>query len=193
VKATIASAYVALAVGVLPAAAQQQQQVLSDRVAKSMPSRYQAPECGLKSGHFKVSSGASYLKSGIENSVPENQKRSYESGQKVLGEAISQNGQDKNPAAWYYLGRVYLHQGDIVGADSAFTKAEAMAPACKQEISNLRYAGWVPLVNAGITFAKQENDDSALALFRQANTIYRDKPAAYLSEGVIFEVPAPSG
>ena len=69
-KATIASAYVALAVGVLPAAAQQQQQVLSDRVAKSMPSRYQAPECGLKSGHFKVSSGASYLKSGIENSSP---------------------------------------------------------------------------------------------------------------------------
>ena len=69
-KATIASAYVALAVGVLPAAAQQQQPVLSDRVAKSMPSRYQAPECGLKSGHFKVSSGASYLKTGIEADVP---------------------------------------------------------------------------------------------------------------------------
>ncbi len=108
------------------------------------------------------------------------------SGQKVLLEAIQQNGQDKNPAAWYYLGRVYLQQGDIVGADSAFTKAEAMAPACKQEISGLRYMGWVPLVNGGITFAKAENNDSALALFRQANTIYRDKPAAYLNSGVIF-------
>ena len=136
-KATIASAYVALAVGVLPAAAQQQQQVLSDRVAKSMPSRYQAPECGLKAGHFKVSSGASYLKSGIENSVPENQRRSYESGEKVLNEAISQNGQDKNPAAWYYLGRIYLQQGDIIGADTALARASQMAPSCDKELKGI--------------------------------------------------------
>jgi tetratricopeptide (TPR) repeat protein len=50
----------------------------------------------------------------------------------------------------------------------------------------VRYAGWVPLVNAGIEFAKQEKNDSALALFRQANTIYRDKPVAYLNSGIIF-------
>jgi len=168
----------------LPAGAQQQT-TLNDRVAQAMPSKYTPPACGIKPGHFKVSSGGAYLKTAVET-APANRARVLGQGQKVLTEAIEKNGQEKNPAAWYYLGRVYLHQGDIVGADSAFTKAEAMAPACKQEISNLRYAGWVPLVNAGITFAKQENDDSALALFRQANTIYRDKPAAYLSEGVIF-------
>jgi tetratricopeptide (TPR) repeat protein len=166
----------------IPAAAQQT--TLNERVVQALPSKYTPPACGIKPGHFKVSSGGAYLKTGVEN--PANRTRVLGSGQKVLIEAIEKNGQEKNPAAWYYLGRVYLHQGDIVGADSAFTKAEAMAPACKQEISNLRYAGWVPLVNAGITFAKAQNDDSALALFRQANTIYRDKPASYLSEGVIF-------
>jgi tetratricopeptide (TPR) repeat protein len=167
----------------IPAAAQEA--TFNDRVVQAMPSKYTPPACGIKPGHFKVSSGGAYLKTGIET-TPANRTRVLGSGQKVLIEAIQKNDQEKNPAAWYYLGRVYLQQGDIVGADSAFTKAEAMAPACKQEISNLRYAGWVPLVNAGITFAKEQKNDSALALFRQANTIYRDKPASYLSEGVIF-------
>jgi tetratricopeptide (TPR) repeat protein len=167
----------------IPAAAQES--TSNERVAQAMPSKYVPPACGIKAGHFKVSSGATYLKTGVET-TPANRPRILGSGRKVLLEAIEKNGQEKNPAAWYYLGRVYLQQGDIVGADSAFTKAEAMAPACKQEISNLRQAAWVPLVNAGITFAKDQNNDSALALFRQANTIYRDKPAAYLSEGVIF-------
>jgi tetratricopeptide (TPR) repeat protein len=171
-----------LGAGAVPAVAQQH----SDLVAKSMPTKYEAPKCGLKAGHFKVSSGATYLKTGIETSVPENRERALSSGQKVLLEAITQNGQDKNPAAWYYLGRIYLQQGDIVGADSSFTKAESMAPDCKQEIGQLRYVAWVPLVNTGIDFAKKQKNDSALALFRQANTIYRDKPTAYLSGGVLY-------
>jgi tetratricopeptide (TPR) repeat protein len=168
------------------ASASAQAPAVNDRVVKAMPSRYVAPECGIKPGHFKVSSGATYLKTGIETEVPSNRTRALGSGHKVILEAIQQNGQDKNPAAWYYLGRIYLQQGDIVGADSAFTKAETMAPKCKEEISKLRYAGWVPLVNAGIEFARAEKNDSALALFRQASTIYRDKPVAFLNSGVIF-------
>ena len=168
------------------ASASAQAPTVNDRVVKAMPSRYVPPACGIKAGHFKVSSGATYLKTGTETEVPANRTRVLNSGHKVILEAIQQNGQDKNPAAWYYLGRIYLQQGDIVGADSAFTKAETMAPGCKQEISKLRYAGWVPLVNAGIEFAKAEKNDSAVALFREANTIYRDKPVAYLNAGVIF-------
>ena len=185
-KATIASAYVALAVGVLPAAAQQQQQVLSDRVAKSMPSRYQAPECGLKSGHFKVSSGASYLKSGIENSVPDNQKRSFDSGEKVLNEAIVQNGQDKNPAAWYYLGRIYLQQGDIIGADTALARASQMAPACDKEINAYRQNAWVALIKGGNTFEEQKNLDSALVLYRQAGMMLHTSAIPYYQAANVF-------
>ena len=173
-----------LGMGAYPAAAQQP--AVNDRVVQGLPSRYLPPTCGLKAGHFKVSSGATYLKTGVETEVPANKTRVLASGQKVLLEAIQQNGQEKNPAAWYYLGRVYLQQGDLVGADTAFTKAETLSPACKQDISAQRYNGWVPLVNAGINFAKEQKNDSALALFRQANTIYRDKPQAYSAAAVIL-------
>ncbi|HEU5303461.1 MAG TPA: tetratricopeptide repeat protein [Gemmatimonadales bacterium] len=158
----------------------------NQRVVQGLPTRYVAPTCALKSGHFKVQSGATYLKTGIETEVPENRARALENGKKVILEALEQNKQEKNPAAWYYLGRIYLQQGDIVAADTALTKAEALSPGCKEDISKVRYTAWVPLVNAGIDFTKAEKNDSALALYRQANTIYRDKPAAFLNAGVIF-------
>jgi tetratricopeptide (TPR) repeat protein len=164
----------------------QAQTVINDRVIKGMPSKYTPPTCGLKAGHFKVQSGATYLKTGIETAVEENRVRALASGKKVLLEAAEQNQQDKNPALWFYLGRIYLQQGDLAGADSALTKAEALSPACKKDISDVRYLGWVPLVNAGITFTKEEKNDSALALYRLANSIYRDKPLAFLNAGVIF-------
>jgi tetratricopeptide (TPR) repeat protein len=170
--------------GIVPAAAQQS--TVNNRVVQGLPSKYQPPKCGMKAGHFKVSSGATYLKTGVETEVPANKTRALASGQKVLLEAIQQNGQEKNPAAWYYLGRVYLQQGDLAGADSAFTKAEALSPGCKQDISAQRYNGWVPLINAGIGFAKQQKHDSALALFREANLIYRDKPQGYSAAAVIL-------
>jgi tetratricopeptide (TPR) repeat protein len=156
------------------------------RVVNALPTKYVAPTCALKAGHFKVQSGATYLKTGIETQLPENRARALNSGKKVLLDAMEQNKQEKNPAAWYYLGRIYLQQGDIVAADSALTTAENLSPGCKEDISKVRYTGWVPLVNAGIDFTKKENNDSALALYREANTIYRDKPVAYLSSGVIL-------
>jgi tetratricopeptide (TPR) repeat protein len=163
-----------------------QEPAVNDRVAKAMPTKYAPPKCELKPKHFKVSSGGTYLKTGIETEIPENRARALSSGQKVLLEAIQQNGQDKNPAAWYYLGRIYLQRGDLVGADTALSKAEALSPACKADFSQSRYVAWVPLINAGVEFAKTQNNDSALALFRQANTIYREKPSGYLNGGVIF-------
>ena len=162
------------------------QTVINDRVVKAMPSKYTPPNCGLKAGHFKVQSGATYLKTGVETGIAENRARALASGKKVLLEALEQNKQEENPALWFYLGRISLQQGDIVGADTALTRAEALSPGCKKDITEVRYLGWVPLVNAGIDFTKAEKSDSALALYRLANTIYRDKPIAFLNVGVIF-------
>jgi tetratricopeptide (TPR) repeat protein len=184
VKTYVVAAGLLAGSGLVSASAQQPE--VNQRVVQALPSRFVPPDCRLKAGHFKVSSGATYLKTGIETEVPANQTRALASGQKVLLEAIQKNGQEKNPAAWYYLGRIHLQQGDLVGADTALTKAEALAPDCKEDIGKIRQTGWVPLVNAGIGFAKEQKNDSALILFRQANTIYRGKPAAYLNAGVIF-------
>jgi tetratricopeptide (TPR) repeat protein len=163
------------------AAAQGQPKVISDRVAKSQPSKYEPANCGIKPNHFKVGSAAGYLKSAIETDVPESRTRILGQGVKVLLEAIQQNGQEKNPAAWYYLGRINLVQGDIYGADSALAKAEQLAPACQKDIADYRRIGWVYLITAGQKFEKEKNTDSALALYREATVVYHNSPVTYYS------------
>jgi tetratricopeptide (TPR) repeat protein len=185
VKAIIASAVLLLPLAATTAEAQQQK-VLSQRVAKSMPTSYRAPECGMKSGHFKVSSGASYLKTGIEADVPDNQKRALDSGEKVLLEAMQQNGQGNNAAAWYYLGRIYLQRGDLYGADSALTRAEKLAPDCAKEIDGYRQNAWVALIKGGNGFEEQKNLDSALALYNQAGIIFRKSPIPYYQAASVY-------
>jgi len=72
----LSSVLISSAAGVASA----QQTTVNDRVVKSLPSRYVAPTCSLKPGHFKVSSGATYLKTGIETEIPENRSRALSSG-----------------------------------------------------------------------------------------------------------------
>ncbi|MBA3318474.1 MAG: tetratricopeptide repeat protein [Gemmatimonadales bacterium] len=183
-KATIASAVLLLPLAA--SAAESQQRVLSDRVAKSMPTTYMAPDCGLKSSHFKVSSGGTYLKTGVEAEIPENQKRALDSGERVLLEAMQQNKQGDNPAAWYYLGRIYLQRGDIYGADSSLARAEKLAPACAKEIDGYRRNAWVALIKGGNGFEEQKNLDSALVLYRQAGVIFRKSPIPYYQAASVF-------
>ncbi|HEY7634838.1 MAG TPA: tetratricopeptide repeat protein [Gemmatimonadales bacterium] len=159
--------------------AQGQPKVTSDRVAKSQPSKYEPANCGIKPNHFKVGSAAGYLKSAIETDVPESKTRILGQGVKVLYEAIQQNGQEKNPAAWYYLGRINLEQGDIYGADSALTRAEQLAPACQKDIAGYRRNAWVSLINAGTKFDKENNPDSAMVMYRQAAVVYHGSPVTY--------------
>jgi len=176
VNAQIASAFVLLSVGATVVAAQQP--AVNDRVAKSQPTTYKPAQCNIKPNHFKVSSAAGYVKSAIETDVPESRARILGQGEKVSLEAIQQNGQEKNPAAWYYLGRIYLMQGRLEPADSALTKAEQLAPDCAKDINLYRQNAWVALVNAGSKFEQDKNVDSAFALYRQANSIFRGSPVS---------------
>jgi tetratricopeptide (TPR) repeat protein len=184
VKAIIASAVLLLPLAAT--AAESQQRVISDRVAKAMPTNYQAPDCGLKSGHFKVSSGGTYLKTAVEADVPENQTRALDNGERVLLEAMKENKQAGNPAAWYYLGRIYLQRGDLYGADSALSRAEKMAPECATEIDLYRRNAWVALIKGGNGFEEQKNLDSALVLYRQAGMIFRKSPIPYYQAASVF-------
>lgn len=174
----------AIGVLVLVGTGAAQAQVLSDRVAKAMPSRYQPPDCNLKGGHFMVGSGATYLKSGTETSVEGNRVRLFSDAKRVLTEAITEKGQAENGAAWYYLGRTYLMEGDVIGADSAFTKAEGYEPECAAEIKQLRRVAWVALVQPATQFLEKEATDSAVALLRLAQIIYRDEPNAMYVLGI---------
>ena len=180
----IASAFLLLTLAATNAAAQQS--TANDRVAKAMPATYQPAQCNIKPGHFKVGSAAGYLKSAIETDVPESKVRILGQGEKVSLEAIQQNGQDKNPAAWYYLGRIYLQEGKLLPADSALSKAEQLAPDCAKDISLYRRNAWVALINAGSKFEEEKNVDSAFAMYRQANSIYRGSPIGFYRTASIF-------
>jgi len=176
-----------IGLGLLAAPLAAQQDGVQNRVASSLDTKLVDPTCKLDgSGDFRVRSSRVYISEALKNSVAENRARMFNDGVRVNTEAITTGGQAKNPAAWYYLGRSYLHLGDVVGADSAFTRAEALAPACKADIRKFRYQGFAALVNGGIALRQQKQEDSALVLYRAANVLLRDTPVSYSSIADIF-------
>jgi tetratricopeptide (TPR) repeat protein len=144
------------------------------------------PKCELKPGHYLVNSAVLYLKSAFETRFPDQKDKDLRDVIRVLGQALGSGGQQKNPAAWYYVGRYYVEMKDPAGADSAFAKAVALAPACAQDINLWRRQLWVPAVNAGIAAWQGGNTDSAIASFRRANQIYGGEPAGFAYLGTLF-------
>jgi tetratricopeptide (TPR) repeat protein len=163
------------------------QDAVATRVQGSLDTRMVQPECKIEGGDFRVSSGKTYLKTGIEGSGdPSNRANALRNGARVVTEAITVGKQSKSSAAWYWLGRIYLQQGDLVGADSAFTRTLALAPGCKDEIRKYRYRAWAALVNAGSSFRQANQNDSAMVMYRAANLIFSEGPLSYVNMADIF-------
>jgi tetratricopeptide (TPR) repeat protein len=154
-------------------------------VAAAQPSRYEPAGCGIKPGHFKVSSGATYLSTAIANEA--NRPRLLGDAQRVLVEAITGSGQAGSPAAWFYLGRVYLYQGDVIGADTALAKAEALAPACHDEIQGFRRTAAAALQEPAGLLLQAKQSDSALTVYRLAATINPSGTTTVMAVGNLFE------
>jgi tetratricopeptide (TPR) repeat protein len=172
---------------VAPAAVTAQDGV-ANRVSGAQDTRLVQPECKLDGGDFRVSSGKTYLKSGIEGSRDQSiQNGALKNGVRVVMEAITSAGQGKSSAAWYWLARLYLQQGDLVGADTAFTAAQTLAPGCKEDIMKYRYRTWAALVNAAIAFRQTQQNDSALILYRAANQISREGPVSFSNMADLFD------
>jgi cytochrome c-type biogenesis protein CcmH/NrfG len=142
------------------------------------------PPCDIKAGHFRVNSAIVNLKTAAEN--PNNRDRMLRQTLDVLTRTIAGDGQDKNPAAWYYLGRYYVEMGDAGGADSAFDRAEALAPQCKQDIAGYRLGLWRDVVAAGLRNWQENRPDSAKALLRQAGALRPDQPRPFFSLGQLY-------
>src|SRR6184192_2366131 len=91
--------------------------------------------CDIKPGHQLVNSGMQSLKSAFNTKFADQRAKDLKDAERVLTQAVTTGNQDKNPAAWYYLGRYYLMAGELGGADSALTKAQTLASACKDDIA----------------------------------------------------------
>ena len=178
-------ALLGMTLATVPALAQEP--VYNDRVAKALPSSWAEPGCSIKAGNYLVGSGSTYLNSAAtRTSVPGNKIRMYGDAVEVLHRAILQKGQADNGAAWYWLGRAYMRQGDVAGLDSSFTRALELIPQCADEINEYLRAAWVALIRPGAEFLQAGNTDSALVLLRMANDVYQEEPNASYYLGILF-------
>ncbi|MGH7547112.1 MAG: tetratricopeptide repeat protein [Gemmatimonadales bacterium] len=148
--------------------------------------QWAAAKCELKPGHQLVNSGVQYLKSASETKFEDKRQRDLKDAHRVLTQAVTTGGQEKNPTAWYYLGRFYAMRGDLAGADTALRKAAALAPHCQEDIAGWRRVFWVPLFNEGVKAWQAGNTDSAIASFRQANAIYDGEPTGFVYLATLF-------
>lgn len=156
------------------------------RLAQGQQPKYVAALCPIKAINSKVEKGIQSLRKSYEAKTPAEKSAMLSDARLHLMTAITQEAQANNAAAWYYLARVALLRGDPVEADSGFTKAEELVPSCEIDITQYRQNNWAMLANAGIEFQKKGEIDSALALFRDASTLFRELPHVYSNMGVVF-------
>jgi tetratricopeptide (TPR) repeat protein len=148
--------------------------------------RWAEARCDLKPGHYLVNGGLLHLRSASNTRFDDQRQKDLQDAQRVLSQALTTGNQEKNPAAWYYLGRYYILVNDAVGADSALARAEALKPDCKDDIGVWRRFIWAPTFNAGVAAWQANNIDSAIASFRRANAILPDEPTGYKYIATLF-------
>jgi len=106
--------------------------------------------------------------------------------QKALNDAIVQDNQGTNPAAWYYLGRYYVAVGDAAGADTALARAATLAPKCAEDVATYRAELLSKLVNDGLTAWQDGKQDSALAVLHAAARVEPHNPKAFATVAALY-------
>lgn len=139
----------------------------------------------LKGGDFRVSSGKSYYKTAMSQNDPANRVRILHNAQSNLVDALGM-GQGKLATTWYWMARTSAALGDLPGADSAFTKAQELAPGCKNDIDSNRLQVWYRVLSLANDKQKANDLPGTLMYYRAANQIYRDSPLAFLGMGGVF-------
>ncbi len=153
---------------------------------------YMPPNCELDTQHFLVRNAELYVKAATEARSDEQRDRSIADAKRVLMDAL-EAGEETNPGVWYFLGRTYALESDLLGADSAFTKAEALYPDCAEDMDNQRRSLWVPLYNQGAEALGVEDLAAAREAFAQADQISNKEPFVpyYLASVLISQNDIP--
>ncbi|HKV74750.1 MAG TPA: tetratricopeptide repeat protein [Gemmatimonadales bacterium] len=139
----------------------------------------------IKGGDFRVSSGKSYYKTAMGQNDTQNRLRILKQARDNLNDAVAA-GQDKLATTWYWMGRTNAALGNVPGADSAWTRAVALAPMCKDDIDLHRQQLWYRLLTLAGDKQKANDLPAALMFYRAANTIYRDSPQGYFNTAATF-------
>ena len=133
--------------------------------------------CEVTPGNSKINNGIQVLRGTADN--PDQAGPQLAQAKKLFSDAILQDNQAANPAAWYYLGRAYVVAGDVVGADSALGRAESLAPKCAEDIAIHRSDLWGKVVNDGLAAWQEGRSDSAMALLHAAARLEPRNPKTF--------------
>lgn len=146
---------------------------------------FREPSCDIDMGHFLVRQAMTYMTGAVEAADPAAKETMLQDAKQSLMEAINTD-QAENPAVWYLLARHGLVTGDLVGADTAFSKAEAALPLCGEDIEYYRHSSWVRHVNQGIDLMQDVDYDGALVKLGGAAAIWRGSNVALFYMGSIY-------
>lgn len=140
--------------------------------------------CDIKPGHFRLNSAPINFKAAYEK--PNQRDRMLAQTLDVVTRAILQDKQDQNPAAWYYLGRYYVEVGDPSGADSAFDRAERLAPQCAADIDKYRRTLHADVQSVAQRTQQEGKVDSAAVLYRAAAELLPQEPRPLFLLGAMY-------
>ncbi len=157
--------------------------VLQPKLAEIQPAKFTVPLCPIKA-QGGVQKGIDALRKAYEPKA--DKKASLAQAKDLIVQAMAKEGQTTNAAAWYYLARVYLMQGDVGGVDSAFTKAQTLQPQCELDIGQYRQNNWANLARAGFDLQQKNDIPGAIVLFRDASRLFSDMPQVVSNLGVLF-------
>lgn len=90
-----------------------------------------------------------------------------------------------NPRSYFQAAQSFVGLEDFAGADSMFTKAEELYPDYVGETTPWREQGWIKAFNAGIVPFNAGDLEAALELFNIANSLYSERPEAFIQAGSI--------
>ncbi|MEP6744597.1 MAG: tetratricopeptide repeat protein, partial [Gemmatimonadota bacterium] len=159
---------------------------ISDRMLELPGKPYpESTACRLQGGDFRLTGAGTKLSTALTNSIPENKRRLLAEGRELTLQSI-QSGQAGSSKAWYFLGRFYLQEGDLAGADSAFARTLQLAPACASEVRSYRVRAWGVLISAAAGHRTAGRADSALYLARAATKVDPDRPQAWYAIGTYY-------
>lgn len=141
--------------------------------------------CKLSGGDFHTASSGTYLHTALGTPVPDNKKRALTAGRDQAIQGI-QAGQAGSTKAWYFLARIDLQLGDLVGADTAFAQLLKRAPACAGEVDIYRRVAWGTLMNAAVSARAAGQVDSSVIFARAVNQIDATRPQGWYTIGAYF-------
>ncbi len=110
------------------------------------------------------------------------QQKQWQKAEESLMKQVGKN--DKDDEAWFLLGAVRLETKNYAGMNEAYTRALALSPTHKPEITRNRLSLWGSLYNDGVNFYNRGRDtasyyDSALVRFNTAIMLEPDSPGTY--------------